>query len=348
MGVLYRIGIVAALSLAIGLGGNSVAEAKPASINVVVRVVDQFGDPQYPANVIACSLDCANPAAGVAVNAGGVGRLVLDPNREYNLLAFVQNPNPAWACPGFPVGDNMLYIAPEQVGGLGRDIPKTVTFTIAEPSPLDCIPIPVTTDSGVPLPTAAVFTCGHLPGSDECIDRPFGGPGGDGVIRLDVDPSLEYRLQPFVTDTGWPCPSFVVNGVSFYVGTETNFTVDELLAGVHLVIPVPDALNCVEVHLVDAAGDPFPNAGLIVCGHAEGAPCENTEFAGSGADGVVRLESDPDLVYDLTAFVGDQDWPGGFPTDTGPIWFGEGGTFSPTELVNGITLEIVEPDPDSC
>ena len=162
MRVLYRIGIVAAMSLAVGFGGSSAAEAKPASINIIVRVVDQFGKPQSPASVIACSPDCANPAAGVAVNPGGVGRLVLEADREYGLLAFVQNPDPAWACPGLPVGDDMLYLAPEQVGGLGREIPKTVTFTIAEPSPLECIPVPVTTDSGEPLPAAALFMCGHL------------------------------------------------------------------------------------------------------------------------------------------------------------------------------------------
>ena len=114
------------------------------------------------------------------------------------------------------------------------------------------------------------------------------------------------------------------------------------------MIPVPSVLQCVEVRLVDAAGDPFPNAGLIVCGHAEGAPCVDNQFANGGVEGVVHLQVDAGLVYDLTSFVGEQDWPCGFPTGTGPIWFGEGGTFTPTELANGVTLRIVEPDPDSC
>ena len=48
MGVLHRITVVAAVALAVGLGGGGV-EAKPTSVNVIVRVVDQFGDPQYPA-----------------------------------------------------------------------------------------------------------------------------------------------------------------------------------------------------------------------------------------------------------------------------------------------------------
>jgi hypothetical protein len=168
------------------------------------------------------------------------------------------------------------------------------------------------------------------------------------VIRLDADPSLEYRLQPFITDTGWPCPSFVLGGVAFHLGAEINFTVDELLAGVHLEIPVPSALDCVVVHLVDEWGDPFPNAGLIVCSHAPGEPCVNTTFANGGTEGEAHLEVDPDLVYDLRAFVGEQDWPCPFETDTGPIWFGEGGTFTPAQLAGGVTLHIVEPDPDSC
>src|SRR4249920_2753287 len=106
-----------------GAWAGSAEATRPSVHSMVVRVVDEFGRPQQPATVIACPLiagqfDCASPDAGVDVNRGGVGRLSLDSRSEYRLLAFVVNPEPAWACPGIMAGENELYLAEEPLEGL--------------------------------------------------------------------------------------------------------------------------------------------------------------------------------------------------------------------------------------
>ncbi|HZX54771.1 MAG TPA: hypothetical protein VFE86_08810 [Ilumatobacteraceae bacterium] len=122
---------------------------------------NQFGRSQRTATVIACPLiggqfDCASPETGVQVNRGGVRRLSLDPHKQYQLLAFVANPDPAWACPGLKVGDNELYLA-ENLVGFAADFPEVATFVIREPSRWTLWWSRSPDDSGDPLTTAGLF-----------------------------------------------------------------------------------------------------------------------------------------------------------------------------------------------
>src|SRR4051794_7115355 len=224
-----RMMLASAVTVAVVGGWAGSAGAGPTTLDsMVVRVVDQFGRPQQPATVIACPLiggqfDCASPETGVQVNRGGVGRLSLDPHKQYQLLAFVANPDPAWACPGLKVGDNELYLA-ENLEGFAADFPPVATFVIREPSALDCVVAKVTDDSGNPLTTAGLFVCAHQPGGSECFGDRFEGPDGDGVIRMAIDPDLTYDLGTFVANTGWPCPGFVAaDGTTFHFGQSGSF-----------------------------------------------------------------------------------------------------------------------------
>jgi hypothetical protein len=336
------------------------AEAKqPDRDTIVVRVVDQFGDPLPAASVIACPLtggqfDCAAPETGVDVNSGGTGRLLLAPASEYRLLAFVADPYPAWACPGLMIGENELYLAEESIEGRAEDFPKQVTFMVREPSALDCVVVGVTDDSGNPLPTAGLFVCAHDPGSSECIGDRFEEPDADGVIRMALDPDLIYDLGTFIANTGWPCPGFISqDGTEFHFGASGSFTMQELVAGVTLVIPVPDLSDCTPgtVTVTDDSGNLLTTAGLFVCAHTTGSTdCVGDRFDGADPDGIIRITVDPGLVYDLGAFIANPGWPcPGFFLDDGTVlYFGVNGTFTADQLLTGVVLTIHMPAPEDC
>jgi hypothetical protein len=353
---------LATATLTVALWGvvGDTASAAPKKLTIVVRVVDQNGAPRDAASVVACRVtggqqDCSQ-AVGDESNPDGYAQLKLDASVTYGVFSFVSNPQPPWACSGFVIGDQELYLS-ERIEAPGRDLPKSVTFTIAQPSPLDCAVVTVTDHSGNPLPTAGLFVCAHAPGNSDCIGDRFEGPDGDGVIRMKINPDLVYDLGTFIANSGWPCPSYTApDGTLFHFGGSGTLTTDDILAGVTLVIPIPELSDCTPptagtVTVTDDAGNPLPTAGLFVCAHAPGSPdCVGDRFDGADPDGIIRMTVDPSLVYDLRPFIGDTGWPcPSFILDDGtPWWFGEPGSFTPDDLLAGITLVIHVPTADEC
>ena len=351
--------ILAAATLTIGLWGvaGETASAAPKKQTIVVRVIDQDGAPRASASAVACPViggqqDCSQ-AVGMETNAGGYAHLKLDANVRYGVFSFVSNPEPAWACPGFVIGDQQLYLS-ERIEALGSDVPRTVTFTIAEPSPLDCAVVTVIDDAGNPLPTAGLFVCAHAQGSADCIGSPFEGADGDGVIRMKIDANLVYDLGTFIANAGWPCPGFTASdGTMFHFGESGSFTAGDFLNGVTLVIPVPKLSDCTPgtVTVTDDSGNMLSTAGLFVCAHEPGnSACVGGTFDSADPDGIIRILIDPALIYDLRPTISNTGWlcPSFIGSDGTTFHHGKTVSFTADELLAGVTMVITQPTPETC
>lgn len=239
------------MSLAVWGVASDTVEAAAKKETIQVRIADQDGASRPGATAVACPIvagqqDCSQRVSADS-NRAGIAQLRLDATVVYDVFAVVVDPEPAWACPGVVVDGQELYLS-DRVEALGSAIPKSVTFTISEPSPLDCVVVSVVDDSnGEALTSADLFVCAHLPGSIECVGDRFEGPDPDGIIRMVVDDTLLYDLGAFITNTGWPCPWINPDdGEQFHFGANATYTPAQLLAGVTLTIHHPTEAECAE------------------------------------------------------------------------------------------------------
>jgi hypothetical protein len=210
---------------------------------IMVTVVDEAGAPRAAATVMACpyregNVDCTQPVTATT-DRRGVGRLRLDPQLRYDVTAFVRDPMPPWACPGFEIDGSQYYFAIDAFSGWPRELPRRATLTIVEPDPSDCAPSTTTAEAtvvdadGNPLPTATtgLFICPLAPDGTPCPGPSFDGPDPDGIIRFDVDPTVTYRLNAFYVNSGWPCPDYVGdNGDTFHFSDVTDHLGADLVA----------------------------------------------------------------------------------------------------------------------
>lgn len=228
------------------VGPVDAARPRPTS-RVVVRVTDQDGIALRRASVMACPYagvvaDC-DDAVTVGADRRGVARLTLDRGVRYELTAFVRDPRPPWACPGFEIGGVDFYFS-APLSARPADVPRRQPLVVERPSAFDCIPVTVTDDEGTALPTAGLFVCPLGPDGTPCGGPTFDGPDADGVIRLPVDPAVTYRLSAFVVNTGWPCPAFVNDAGSFHFSPERDVLGADLLGGTTFVIRRPTVDDC--------------------------------------------------------------------------------------------------------
>ena len=81
-----------------------------------------------------------------------------------------------------------------------------------------------------------------------------------------------------------------------------------------------------------------------------GGECVGDPFEGPDPDGVIRMAVEPDLLYDLGAYIANSGWPcPGFVSDDGTTFhFSSNDTYTPDELRAGVTLMIPVPSPDDC
>lgn len=252
-GVLLPTAVALFASVAtIAIGGDT-ATAAHSSTKLKIVVVDTDGDPHAGATALACPYlvdpseggraDCS--AGGVAATTDERGGAVLhvDPERTYDVFAFVADPEPAWACPGFVFNGQELYFG-DRVTGVGAELPRKVTLTVPEPTPYDCVEVRVQTGAGVPLPQAGFIVCAREPGSAACIGEqfPYLGPGD--VKRMVVEPGLVYDVQAYVANIGWPCGFTNTDGTVFHFSERVTRTADELLPGLTLTIVEPAPTDC--------------------------------------------------------------------------------------------------------
>jgi hypothetical protein len=361
-------GIVVATAMTFALWGVAPATAHAAAKKqtIQVQIVDQDGGRLPGATAVACPVvggqqDCSQRITATA-NPMGIAQLKLDATVVYGVFAAVVDPQPAWACPGLVVDGQELYLS-NRIEAIGSAIPKSVTFKISRPSPLDCVAVAVVDDSnGVALTGAGLFVCAHAPGDTACVGDRFAGSDSDGIIRMVVDDTLDYDLGTFITNTGWPCPWINPDdGTEFHFGAfpnTTTYTASQLVAGVTLTIHHPSAAECAPpptptvVSVVDDAnGETLLFAGLLVCAHTPGsAECGGTSVEGPDADGVIRFVVDESLDYDLNAFITNTGWPCPWisPDDGTPFHFGPIATYTASQLLTGVTLTVHHPSAAEC
>ena len=348
-----------------GLPGSFTADDFDAGVTLVVpipkpencvpvAVTDDSGNPLPTAGLFVCahapgSADCIGERFE-GPDPDGVIRMSIDPSLLYDLGPFVTNTG--WPCPGyiaddgtpFHFGANQTFTADQLLNG--------VTLVIPAPSPEDCVRILITDDAGKPLPYSTVWICAHLPNSTDCVGPRDQGSDINGVVTLAIDPTLIYDLRPVANNTGWPCPSTVFpDGSTFHVGDITSFTATDLLSGVTLTVPVPSPDDCAEITVIDDTGNPLPTAGLFVCADLPGSSeCIGERFDGADPDGIIRVPVDPDLVYDLGAFLANPGWacPSFFLDDGTVLYFSPNGTFTAEQLLAGVTLVIDKPAAEDC
>jgi hypothetical protein len=90
---------------------------------------------------------------------------------------------------------------------------------------------------------------------------------------------------------------------------------------------------------------------LFVCAHLpSSSECVGERFDGTDADGIMRVPIDPDLVYDLGAFIANPGWscPTVFLDDGTVLYFSPNGTFTAEQLLAGVTFVIDNPAPEDC
>ena len=104
--------------------GAADARHRPHQKAVKVAVADEAGAPRRGAIVMACTYrhgapDCTTPLTS-PTDRRGVATLRLDTDDRYEFTAFVRDPDPAWACPGFVIDGHQFYFAEAPVLGGGR------------------------------------------------------------------------------------------------------------------------------------------------------------------------------------------------------------------------------------
>jgi hypothetical protein len=349
------------------VGGSSAGRPRP-TVDVTVRVVDDHGRRLSPAVVFACPeedgvADCDHLVAA-STKRNGTARLRLLRDVRYDINAFVEDPDPAWACPGVVQDGNERYFAANPFTATPDQIARRTALVITRPTPYDCVIVRVTDDAGSPLPTAGMFVCPLAPDGTACAAPSFDGPDPDGVIRLDLDQTVTYRLNAFIANSGWPCPAYIDpnDGTTFHFSPSQDLPATALAkVTTTFVIHHPAAAECSPppetaaiVTVLDDAGNPLPTAGIFVCPLAsDGTPCPGPSFDGPDPDGVIRLDRiDPTVTYRLNAFIANSGWP--CPSYVDP---GNGATFhfSPARDIGGSdlightsTFVIHRPAPDEC
>lgn len=352
--------------------GLTLVIRKPsASECVVVHVVDDLGNELTTAGLFVCPLaadgtPCPGGTSFEGPDPDGVIRMPVDPTVTYRLGAFLANPG--WPCPPYIHTDGTPFFFSPNVDILGADlITDGLTLVIHHPSasecPVDNATVRVMDDVGNELTTAGLFVCALDPDGTPCPDGiTYEQADADGLIHLNVEPTVTYRLGAFVVDPGWPCPGWKSgDGKDFYFSPNTDILGADLIAdGLTLVIHRPTADECpadnATVRVEDHLGNLLPTAGLFVCPlTADGTPCPGgNTFDHADADGLIHLKADPTITYRLGGFVTDTGWPCeeelGWTSGDGHYFF-----FSPNTdilgadlVADGLTLVIHRPAPSDC
>ena len=236
--------IAAAGAVTVGAGQAAHADGNRGNTPVRIAVIDQDGAPLRPSTVMACPVVAGSPdcdaAELAATNRRGVARLRLDRDQRYEFSAFVQDPDPPWACPGFELDGSEYYFSADRFTATPRNVPRA-----GDADDRAAGPVRLRRGDGHRRDRCPVADGGHVrlpvaPDGTPCPGPSFDGPDPDGVIRLHLDPAVTYRLQAFIVNTGWPCPAFVApNGDTFHFSASVDLPATQVSGSV-FVIDRPD------------------------------------------------------------------------------------------------------------
>jgi hypothetical protein len=267
----------------------------------------------------------------------------VEPDGSYSLTLPVAR-RATWQLAAFVLVGQSFMLGPTQ----------SVASPAAQRSPVDLtvsariVGLRVVDDQAQPFPegTAAVMA---LPTGEGEWSVASADEQGD--VLLLVDPTLEYSVNAFATNTGWPDPWIADDGTEFHFSEGIIVLGSELPEGHVFTVAPPVGEPSPEgtlVRVVGPDGSPFPagTAGVQACaGPGWPEPCTHHVVASdTDGDGNVHLVLDPDLEYHVNGFATDTGWPDPWIADDGTEFhFSEGITVLGSELPEGHVFTVAPP-----
>jgi hypothetical protein len=252
-------------------------------------------------------------------------------------------------------------------------VESTVPTTVVEPTvpttsspPLIGASMTVTIVDGVnqpfPATKSGLRACRLIAGAADCSERIDSvDEDGNGIVEIVLRDDIDYVVNAFAHDTGWPCPSIDADGTPFHHSDKRDVLAGESIDGLTLAItrPNPDVcssdLPSLVINLYDESGESLAGTGAFVdlCGYDPLFPVNypigqqhtgcssDSGFVHQDQSGIIRVHVNPALTYDVSSFikcadgsflVGDHNrTPGGYS-----VW-----TTTATDLLtNGLDLTI--------
>lgn len=326
---------LAGLMLFIIPAGAAGREPTPNSFSVTGTVNWSGADSRATLEVWACPVD--DEGAGCP----GLRKTTVAADRSYSLVVPYGQRSTWKVFAAATVGTS----APPLSFAVGTPTEVTVPRSPNNPVPLTIsthtVGLRVVDDGGNVFPegTASVMAVPTSSG-----EWSVAGADANGDVLLFVDPAIEYRLNAFATNTGWPDPWASPDG------TEFHFSQNEVTAfgaaiqeGTTFVVARPAG---VLVRVVDGNGNPFPAGTAGVSAHDMSGVRGSVEVDDTDGDGDVLLSLDPTTQWWIIGRVTNTGWPD-------PSWVAEDGTefhFSEplildpgTQLDEGTVFVIAEP-----
>jgi hypothetical protein len=218
----------------------------------------------------------------------------------------------------------------------------------------ETVQVRIVDQTGAPRPGATAVACPIVGGQQDCSQRITANTNPIGLAQLRLDATVTYGVFGIVADPqpAWACPGVVVDGHELYLSDRIEAVGSAIPKLVTFAIPEPSPLDCVVVSVVDDSNrEPLTGAGLFVCAHLpDSTDCVGDRFDGPDPDGIIRFAVDDTLLYDLGPFIINTGWPCPWinPADGTQFHFGPSGSYTPAELLAGVTLTIHHPREAEC
>jgi hypothetical protein len=320
-----------------------------------VKVTDDAGNPIPNAGLFVNG----DPRNGVT-DSDGILNVRVTPGATYEIGAFLANSD--WPCPAYTSPDGQTFHFSERRTVSTDQLFAGQTFVIRHPVEAECAPpivVPVFDDLGVQVPGATgAFFCRIENGG--CTSLPYPQRDANGNLLFNINSlatDATYRIQPFVINSGWPCPYILDNGDGFHSGPNVEVTGADLIAGnVTLVVHHPVEAECAPP-IVLPVFDDFGNrvggeTGAFFC-RVEGGGCTALQYPGRDANGnlLFNINSlETDATYRIQPFVINSGWPCPYILDNGD-GFHSGANVEVTgaDLIAGnVTLVVHHPVEAEC
>lgn len=168
----------------------------------------------------------------------------------------------------------------------------------------------------------------------------------DGDVLLFVDPGVEYTINAFATNTGWPEPWVSPDGTEFHF-SELRLTVlgADVEEGTTFVVSNPAGTL---LRVIDGQGNPFPpgTAGVQACGGSGYPECDpQIGSIDTNGDGNVLLVLDPTTQYSINGFAMNTGWPDPWVSPDGTEFHlsQESLTALGADVEDGTTFVVAQP-----
>jgi hypothetical protein len=189
------------------------------SVRIVgLSVVDDHDEP-FPAGTAAVmALPTGDGEWSVATaDEHGDVLLLVDPDLEYSVNAFATGTG--WPDP-WVSDDGTEFHFSEGIVVLGSELPEGHVFTVSPPEAVEPVGtrVRVLGPDGEPFAagSAGVQACAGPGWPEPCTHYVAGGTDADGYVWLSLEPDLEYSVNAFAIDTGWPDPWVADDGTELH------------------------------------------------------------------------------------------------------------------------------------